>query len=159
MNSRPSSKGSPSEKEAFLGLLFQQHGEWAEAKDHWLQALSLNRKRNNDLATAQALCNLGFILEKLGELEKAQEYLQAALQTYRQLNDLGGQAITLNNFGLLYRGHGNMKAALDYFEQAHMLFQSWRKSKRCSCCFGKHRWLLPTSKVILIQQNHIIDRH
>src|SRR5690349_12663842 len=136
MNSHSHSEKSQSGKEAFLGSLFQQHGEWIEAKDHWLQALSLDKKQGNDLGIAQASCNLGLILEKLGEIEKGYEYLQIALQSYDQLNDLGGKAITLNNLGLLNKGQGKIKAALDHFEQAHLLFNSQENLRGAAAVLG-----------------------
>ena len=104
MDTELPSDESPYQKEAFLGLLYQQHGEWAGAKDHWSQALSLAKEQGNNVGVAQASCNLGLILEKLGEIEKANEYLQSALGIYQQLNDPGGKAITLNNLGLLHKG-------------------------------------------------------
>jgi tetratricopeptide (TPR) repeat protein len=86
-----SSNAAQAKREAFLALLFQERGEWTEAKSHWSQALTLYQAQDDDHGVAQALSNLGNICQKLGQIdEEAPDYIalrRGKPATYEEVRD------------------------------------------------------------------------
>jgi tetratricopeptide (TPR) repeat protein len=98
-----------------IGLLFRFAGRADQAKNCYLQAISLLEGTNARYELAAARCSIGMIYASEGNFEEAEELQQAALVTFRSLDSETGMAFALNRLGEAARIQGLFEKANQYY--------------------------------------------
>lgn len=90
-------------------------GNFKEAKQASLQALSLSEKLKFKKGIADAYNNIGLNDENMGNLEEAKTSYFNSLKVREEIGGAKGISFTYNNLGNIYRRQGNYTEALNYF--------------------------------------------
>jgi predicted ATPase len=106
-----------------LGLVFWTQGNFAEAKQHFSQALRIFGELGDQQGEALALNNLGIILAQHGDYAQASTTFQEALGLCRQTGDRKVEGDVLNNLGVVLGHQGHYPAAKAKYEQALQIKQ------------------------------------
>lgn len=106
-----------------LGTVYDTLGQYGEALDNYLAALSIDRKLNDLWGLGADLSNVGVIQLHLGQYGEARKNLEEALTLHRDLGNRRGQAANLSNIGLIHQNLGRYEKALSYYNQALALKQ------------------------------------
>ncbi|MGB0385362.1 MAG: AfsR/SARP family transcriptional regulator [Ardenticatenaceae bacterium] len=109
-------------------------GDYASAKEHLSQAITLARQVPSSQATraacltleADSLRELGIVCWNQGDYAGAKRYYEQARRIYQnsRVADQNGQAWALNKLGFVSWSQGDYKQAKRYYEQALRLFSS-----------------------------------
>lgn len=89
-------------------------GNFKEAKEYSLQALSLSERINYKKGIADAYNNIGLNDENLGNFEEAKSNYFKSLKIREEIGGSKGLSFTYNNLGNLYRRQSNYSEALVY---------------------------------------------
>ena len=105
-----------------LGILYQDMGDFGQAKDYHQQALTIkeNQLSPDHVDVAFSYHNLGRVYHAKGELDQAKDYYERALAIReKQLSpDHVDVARSYNNLGTVYHDKGEIDQAKDYYERA-----------------------------------------
>jgi len=105
-----------------IGNVFYSQSQLTAAEEHYLQALALAEKVQDDRekkeGKAAALGNIGLIYRAKGDLEQALKYQKEALKIHKEIGYRQGEANQLGNIGLVYQVKGDPAEALKYHEAA-----------------------------------------
>lgn len=105
-----------------IGIIYENMGDYAQAFDHYRQALNFNRAKHgiNNVATANNFINLGTACIKLDRYDEAMLYLDTTLTIYNKVLPKNHPefAALYNNLGAIANVRGDYRTALGYFEQA-----------------------------------------
>ncbi|MFL6237460.1 MAG: tetratricopeptide repeat protein [Thermoanaerobaculia bacterium] len=99
-----------------LGILLNETGELAEARDLLEEALAIQSRGEEDANLGSILANLGMAYRGLGRREEARERLERALALHRKAFGDAHPAVAadLGNLATLERELGDPARALDY---------------------------------------------
>ena len=99
-----------------LGILLNESGEHAEARETLEQALAIQDRGPQDANLASILANLGMVYRNLGQREPAHEHLERALALHREAFGDGHPAVAadLGNLATVERELGEPAKALEY---------------------------------------------
>jgi hypothetical protein len=97
-----------------LGLIAHEQGEYALARDHYLQALAVGRAINNERSTGYILTHLGYTLVELDDLAGAAATLEQALVLRRSLGNEAGAVDALGGLALAADVGNTPERALEY---------------------------------------------
>ncbi|MFI1991761.1 tetratricopeptide repeat protein [Actinoplanes sp. NPDC020271] len=100
-----------------IGTVNQHTGQWAEAEDHYLQAMRLARVTGRRDVLASAQRQLGDLLLYTRSDEEPVAWLQRALAEFERLGDLPGQARTMDRITFALYRQGSYAEALTMAEQ------------------------------------------
>jgi CHAT domain-containing protein/Tfp pilus assembly protein PilF len=101
-----------------LGLLALRQGQLGEARQLFLESLSVARRHHDPGAEASALLNLGVIGLQAEHYDEAVDWSWSA---YRSAQEMGGEdlaEIAMGNLGWAYYGLGDKEKALDLLRGA-----------------------------------------
>jgi CHAT domain-containing protein/Flp pilus assembly protein TadD len=105
-----------------IGIIYENMGDYAQAFDHYRQALQFNRTKIglNKLATANNFINLGTACIKLDRYDDAMLYFDTTLAIYNKVLPKNHPefAALYNNLGAVANVRGDYRTALEYFEMA-----------------------------------------
>lgn len=101
-----------------IGLIELARNEPGEAKQRFLDALTIDRKLNTLTGQAYAYVNLGNAYLQLGDLDSSQINLEAALESGIQLSDPRIVARSYLGLGRVQIEHSEPRKALGYLSQA-----------------------------------------
>ena len=105
-----------------LGNVYQQLGQYTEAKEYHEKALIINKKIFGEVHAnvASSYGNLGSAFRNLGQYSKAKEYLVKALIIRKKIfgEEHADVASSYNNLGNVYREQGQHNEAKEYLEKA-----------------------------------------
>ncbi|MEO6194995.1 MAG: tetratricopeptide repeat protein, partial [Thermoanaerobaculia bacterium] len=101
-----------------LGILLNESGEHAEAREILEQALAIQSGGAQDANLASILANLGMVYRNLGQREPAHEHLERALALHREAFGDGHPAVAadLGNLAAVERELGDPAKALEYLQ-------------------------------------------
>ncbi len=99
-----------------LGILLNESGEFAEARDLLEEALAIQSRGEEDANLGSILANLGMVYRGLGQREDARDRLERALAIHRKAFGDGHPAVAadLGNLATLERELGDPARALEY---------------------------------------------
>jgi PAS domain S-box-containing protein len=101
-----------------MGNVFWRLGEYAEALEHYLQALALYRDAGDVLGEANLLNNMGMVYGVTGEYEHALDVYRQALSIYEAHGRSSGYGLALNNIAMVYVASGEYERALEHAERS-----------------------------------------
>lgn len=101
-----------------IGLMHQTLGEWAEAKQPYMESLTISRNLNNYVGEALAQHNLGVIAHQLKHIEEARHLYHEALEIERRLGDQAGIAMSLHQLAILAQKQGEADTARRLYEES-----------------------------------------
>jgi Nif-specific regulatory protein len=104
-----------------LGLAHLNLGEWAEAEQHFNDALVPARAQGCAYSIALALNNSGILWTRRGALDEASGRLWEAVKWFEECGDNWGLALAYSNIGELEHIRGNDHAAQDLFARSEDL--------------------------------------
>ncbi|HEX5808665.1 MAG TPA: tetratricopeptide repeat protein, partial [Anaerolineales bacterium] len=93
-------------------------GDFAEARQYYSEALSINRELNNQQGIADALSHLALMAFYEGDYESAQAMNESSLAIWRGLGDQQGIAWALHRLGYVKLQQGAYSAARDLFRES-----------------------------------------
>jgi len=100
-----------------LGELYEQHGEYDKARDHY------NKTLQSDPKHLDALRSIGHVEYERGNPQNSLDYLNRALSLAVELNNREGKAAVLQNLGESYALLNRPQDALQNFQQALQIEQ------------------------------------
>lgn len=96
-------------------------GDYQEARDKYIELLTILRTENDVNLKAKTLKDLGDLYRSLRKTEKALYYTRRAMGYYKGLSDKQGVASCLNNLGLTLWVNEEFSKALESFEEANKI--------------------------------------
>jgi tetratricopeptide (TPR) repeat protein len=81
----------------------QEQRQWAEAEQHYQDALALEIEFNDRYSQANTYHQLGMVAEEQRQWAEAEQHYQQALATFIEFNDEHNAAIVLRSFARLWR--------------------------------------------------------
>ncbi len=106
-----------------LGIIAARGDNIATAREHFEQALQVQRQLGNRDDESNILNNLGLLADMDGRREIAREYFLQALDIKRDLGNQAGAARALHNLGFVSSHMGDYERARQYYEQALFIWQ------------------------------------
>lgn len=100
-----------------LANLAERQGDFAVARDAYVDALALVRTLDEPAMLARTLHNLAIVLRDVGEYESAMAMEEEALGHFRQARDARGIAVCLNSLGVNAAERGDYATATRWFEE------------------------------------------
>ncbi|HUQ61173.1 AfsR/SARP family transcriptional regulator [Lentzea sp.] len=100
-----------------LGAACERGFRFAEAQQHWTEALALARSLHDRRLEAVTLNNLGIVHWRRRDLPAAVASLEASLTLREELDDAQGAAYVRTNLGLVHAALGDLPAALACYEE------------------------------------------
>ncbi len=99
-----------------LGILLNETGEHAEAREILERALAIQNLGPQDANLASILANLGMVYRNLGQREPARDHLERALALHREVFGDGHPAVAadLGNLAAVEQELGEPERALEY---------------------------------------------
>jgi tetratricopeptide (TPR) repeat protein len=101
----------------FLGSAFFALGDYDQARERFLNALSINEEIERTGETADDLRGLGEVAFAIGEYPTSREYFQRALAIKEKLGLMYQISVILHNLGTVSRTLGEYDAAGKYFQR------------------------------------------
>jgi predicted ATPase/DNA-binding SARP family transcriptional activator len=89
------------EARTYLGGTFWNESAYAQARDHWSEALALSRAQGNLRQASLLLNNLGILYQELGDFVRARDCLDDALRLCKTIGTDALWGAVLCNLGLL----------------------------------------------------------
>lgn len=98
-----------------LGLFFMIKGEFKQALEYSVLAITYFENENDLKGIADAKYNIGSVYYKTDSYHKGLEYLLECLRIYRQLEDHHNQSRVLKSMGTIYEYFGDIENATDSY--------------------------------------------
>lgn len=102
----------------WIGYIFWQKGDLANAIDQFSLGLETNLKTNDSVERANMLNNIGYMYKEIGDIETALDYLHQALELKKLVSPKANIATSLNNIGIIHQDLEEYETALKYFEES-----------------------------------------
>jgi tetratricopeptide (TPR) repeat protein len=99
----------------YLGQIAQEQRQWAQAEQHYQQALQIFIEFNDSYNQAQVYLSLGVLASEEQHWVQAEQYCQQALQIFIEFNDRHSQLRSYRNLGLLAEEQLHWVRSRDYF--------------------------------------------
>jgi tetratricopeptide (TPR) repeat protein len=115
---------------AFSALADTHGGDFALARQHGEQALTLFQRMGNRTGELRMLILLGNFGWGVGDYALAQDYYEQSLVISRDIASQQDEAATLANLGTVLREQGEYAQAILYYAQAIQLFQKRHDQRR-----------------------------
>ena len=90
-----------------LGAVAQEQRQWAQAEQHYQQALAIFIEFNDRYSQATTYHQLGSVAQEQRQWAQAEQHHQQALAIYIEFNDRYSQASTYHNLGTWRRSSGS----------------------------------------------------
>ena len=100
-----------------LANTHQANHDFAAARTHYAQALTLYRQQQHRPGEGEVLNGLGWCSQQQHDLEQALTYLHQAEQIHQTIDNPHGQSMTLINLALVYEMLGDYRQAFAYRQQ------------------------------------------
>ncbi len=114
-----------------FNYIYRRQGDYAAARTHLEQALSIYQGFGNQRRVGEILTELGVLLRRQGYYGEAARYFEQTLQISRLVGNRHGEVAALNHLGTIERTLGRYAAARHYFEQAlylsRLLHNGWEE--------------------------------
>lgn len=118
----------------YLGVTHEAQGNYAEALELELNALSLRKKSGDSAKIAATLNNIGIIYDEKGDYKKSLEYYYEARRIYENLKNKDKIAMVLSNIGIVLKAQGEYKKVVSYYRQAMLIYhESGKKLGEAAC--------------------------
>lgn len=102
-----------------ISLLFQEMGDYRQAKERLLEALAIVEKNGADYETGVTYANLAGTCMQLGEKGEAYNYAMKSLEVFKRAGvEDSHSAAALSTLGAYYYHEGDFGRALDYYRKA-----------------------------------------
>ena len=105
-----------------LGMVAEEQRQWAQAEQHYQQALALFIEFNDRYSQARTYHQLGSVAQAQRQWAQAEQHYQQALALKIEFNDRYSQARTYGQLGLLAEAQEDWIQAGKYLVQALQLF-------------------------------------
>ncbi|MFX1503356.1 MAG: tetratricopeptide repeat protein [Promethearchaeota archaeon] len=102
----------------FLGLITQIKGNYANALEHYENALQIDQSLNDVAGIGSDINNIGSIYLTTGKYDKALENYHQALEIAEKLDDKGSKVTCLNNLGRVHEVRHEFDLALENYSEA-----------------------------------------
>ncbi|MEM7342626.1 MAG: tetratricopeptide repeat protein [Chloroflexota bacterium] len=106
-----------------LGIVFYRRGEFEQAREHFIKALTSCQQVNNLPEQADFYINLGIIHQELGYWQQAREFCEQGRSIARKIGDPWKEAIFVANIGLFNAQAGAWDEALFQTEEALKMWE------------------------------------
>jgi two-component system, NarL family, sensor kinase len=106
----------------YLGVTHEAQGNYAEALELELKALSLRKKSGDSAKIAATLNNIGIIYDEKGDYKKSLEYYYGARRIYENLKNKDKIAMVLSNIGIVLKAQGDYEEVVSYYRQAMLIY-------------------------------------
>ena len=107
-----------------LGKQAYRHGEYAQARQYYQQALDNAKALGDRAGEGVNLGNLGNVSRHLGDYAQARDYDEQSLAIFKALGDRAAEGRCLYNLGIVSRHLGNYAQAQGYDEQSLAIFKA-----------------------------------
>jgi predicted ATPase/class 3 adenylate cyclase/Tfp pilus assembly protein PilF len=101
-----------------LGTLVRQQGEYAAAREIYVQSMDLARTRGDARAAASAQSNIALVDFHLGDYAGARQLVEATIAEQRGLGDAPGLAVSLNSHGMVLVDQGEYALGRAAYEES-----------------------------------------
>jgi two-component system, NarL family, sensor kinase len=118
----------------YLGVTQEAQGNYAEALELELKALSLREKIGDSAKVAATLNNIGIIYDEKGDYKKSLEYYYRARRIYEGLKNKDKIAMVLSNIGIVLKAQGEYEKVVSYYRQAMLLYHELGKKLGEAAC-------------------------
>ena len=105
------------------------------AKEHYENAIAINKEIGLRKREARCYGMLGHVLNLMGEKIKTRKCLEKALEIRREIGDKAGEAECYGNLGLVFHFLGEYATAKEYFEKAIKIHGQIGASKQEAICY------------------------
>src|SRR5262249_5660035 len=113
-----------------LGILREDLGHYAEAEEHFVQALRIAQELGERRGEGITLASMGRNALVQGNFARAQGFYDQALQIYREIGYRIGESFVLGDLGLLAHYLDNDRHAWDLSRQALQVAEETRSYRR-----------------------------
>ncbi|MFQ5335043.1 MAG: tetratricopeptide repeat protein, partial [Flavobacteriales bacterium] len=114
----------------FIGLLYDDIGDYQKAIDYYKQSLNIRIEINDKKGMASCYNNLGVLyLNNNGDAKAALDYYFKAMRLYEEVKYDKGLSKSLNNIGVLYKNKGDYTKALEFYMKAQKILVRLNDSK------------------------------
>ena len=107
-----------------LGKQAYRHGEYAQARQYYQQALDNAKAMGDRAEEGKILYALGNLSDDQSDYAKAREYYEESLAIFKALGDRAGEGANLGTLGIVSRHLGDYAQARDYGEQSLAIFKA-----------------------------------
>ncbi|HVG21056.1 MAG TPA: tetratricopeptide repeat protein [Blastocatellia bacterium] len=101
-----------------MGILYDDIGEWLEAKRAFSEALAIARDQADKDRIAIIVHHLGMLTQNAGDYEEARRLYEESLEINRELGNQNNIAATLHELGRLAQNTGNYEEARRLYEES-----------------------------------------
>jgi len=101
-----------------LGIIYQDQGNYEEAKKIYYESLKMAKKLENRSLIANSQHHLGNIHYLQGNYREAKELYSQSLKIEEDLNNKSGVASSLHALGMIYQEQGNYEEAVNLYNQS-----------------------------------------
>ena len=105
----------------YTGQLLKDQFKYDEALSHYLLAMDIYQKLENEENIAIENSNIGEVFYFKGDMKKAIEYDEKAISLDKKNNRISGLAIEYNNIGAVYKDLGEFTKAAECYDKAIQL--------------------------------------
>ncbi|HAN76639.1 MAG TPA: hypothetical protein DCQ31_02105 [Bacteroidales bacterium] len=112
----------------FIGVSYNNNGEYNKAKQNFRKAIELNKNKNTE-ELAQSFTELSHVHYRLAEYDSAEVSLKKSIEIYEQLKNSVKVAESYNLLGVLYRNSGNYEQAIQYYQRALDIFEKQKNTE------------------------------
>ena len=102
----------------WIGITHAQQGQFAKARDYFLDNYELVQKLGDERAIAIILGNIGTVFYEMGSYPQAQEYILKSLKRAEKINDEPTISRALNNLGNVHNDLKDFDTSLDYYQKS-----------------------------------------
>ena len=110
-----------------IGSSQEAQGNYEEALEYELKALSIREKLSDQLKIANTLNNIGIIYDERGDFKDALGYYHQARKIYEDANEQSKIAMVLNNIGIVLKEQKDFGQAADYYHEALRIYKNLEK--------------------------------
>jgi DNA-binding SARP family transcriptional activator len=128
-----------------MGRVYQQLGDYAEARRHHARALAISQAGHDSNGEASALNSLGGVSWFAGDLDGAQRYFEDGLDIERRIGYRHGEGTQLRNLGLVFWRRRDFERALACLRDALAIFEDLQEPGKILECYqglGDIRYLV-----------------
>jgi serine phosphatase RsbU (regulator of sigma subunit) len=102
----------------FLGAVYRNIGNYPKALNHYLDAVRIAEKSNDDERLGFGLQSIGDINQRQKRFAEADKYLQKALKSFQKINNQVGIAYCYYTYGQSFEAQKKFTEALNYHQKA-----------------------------------------
>lgn len=102
----------------FVGIVYRNMGDYAEASKNFYKALAISEQKNHTIQIAYSNNNIGDILKAQKKFKEALPYAEKALEIFIKINDEKGMGFAYVRLGEIYQGLAIYDKAIEAFKQS-----------------------------------------